>query len=155
MKLHAYRRNATEKIEVDFMGKRFKFAANDVGQVVGEVPDEIATELLKVAGDGYCELGTDPADAAKSHAEEKIASAASEAAAAVVAANMQPLDTEALAAVAAQFSVTDPNGEVFNLGPMTDEEVREFAEKAGAPKPHHTKKGDKLKLAVIESLKAQ
>lgn len=155
MKLHAYRRNPTEKIEVDFMGKRFKFAADELGQVVAEVPDDIGAELIKKAGDGYCELGTDPVDAAKSHAAQKIAAAVAAATAESVEASLTPLDADAIAAAAAQFSVTDPDGRVFNLGPMTDDEVREFAAKVGAPKPHHKKTGDALKLAVIESLKAQ
>jgi hypothetical protein len=36
---------------------------------------------------------------------------------------------------------------------MSDDEVREFAVAQGLAKPHHSKKGDKLRQFVIDSLK--
>ncbi len=73
----------------------------------------------------------------------------------IAAMTPESTDTGSSGAVASPFVITSPEDVKIDLGPMTDDEVREFAVKQGLPKPHHTKKGDKLKLAVIEALKAQ
>lgn len=209
--VHAFRRLPTEQIEVDFHNRGLKFKANDRGQVVCEMDDDVADALVKAAPCGYRLLGepTAPAPAPKATPKQAAPSpvqsavealigtdkhgshiqigeeslqlgavvAAAHTASGLSVADWNALDGAARDALidgqieklttkageksgdgeggASPFTITSPDDVVIDLGPMTDDEVRAFAEKQGLPKPHHAKKGDKLKLAVIEALKAQ
>lgn len=134
MKVHAFLRNATEKPVIDFHGHMLSFKANEHGHVVCDVPDEIAEQLLEVAGCGLREYAGPTAGAV-------------------------PVKTTKAAKndgdKPGQFVITPSDGPAVDLGAMSDAEVRAFAEQEGLDKPHHTKKGDALRLAVIEALKAQ
>lgn len=55
---------------------------------------------------------------------------------------------------ASPFVIESPDGVKYDLGAMSDAEVREFAVNAGLAKPHHAKKGDGLRQFVIDALKA-
>lgn len=163
MQVHAYRRNPTEVIDIEFAGRVLHFGSNSAGHVVAEIEDEIAEELIKRAPCGFKPYGETPA-ATRSKSNEPLR----------FDRDLDDEDDEPKtptggapdageggtggegtgSAESKAFVITSPDGEKFDLSPLSDEEVRAFAEKVGAPKPHHMKKGDALKQAVIDSLRA-
>lgn len=168
MLIHEVRRRADEAPEHVFAGRKLQFKANEAGDVVCDVPDEIAQDLLDAVGSAMVAYG------AAAQAPRLTPSAAPVAAPAQAPAEAQaqadasagrPNDDQSAgqggsdgegqaAGDKAKFAITSPGGETFDLGQMSDAEVREFAVQAGLAKPHHTKKGDALRQFVIDSLKA-
>lgn len=159
MKLHAYRRNPNESIDVDFGGQMLKFKPNERGDVVADVePEELALALVQAAPCGYRAYETAQALAPKPPAPAPKPTKAEPA----PTASTSPSDASgdqaqqgkpAEQAQASAFVITSPEGESFDLGAMDDDGVRAFAVKQGLEKPHHSKKGDKLRAFVIEELK--
>lgn len=170
MQVHAFLRNPTEHIGIEFQGHVLKFAPNEAGHVVAEIPDAQALDLIAAAPCSFKQYGDLPAAIrAKSGAplqfdrdlddeddgEDEDAGTGDGIGGDETRADplgsapgpLDPIDER-------PFVITSPEGEKFDLAAMGDDEVRAFAERAGAPKPHHMKKGDALRTAVIESLKA-
>jgi hypothetical protein len=161
MKVHAFLRNPTEHISIEFQNQVLKFSPNEAGHVVAEIPDAQALDLIDAAPCSFKPYGDVPsAIRAKSGAPLKFDGDLDD---------EDPDDEDGAAGgdvkpdangagqldpVEPSFVITSPAGEKFDLGAMNDDEVRAFAERVGAPKPHHMKKGDALRAAVIESLKA-
>lgn len=152
MLIHEIRRSATEAPVHTFKGHELKFKANEAGDVVCDVPDEIAEELLAVVGS----------------AMQRYAGSVVVAAAVQKPTSMNTADTGTKStpggtgggegsdggAEASKFVITSPDDKTFDLGKMTDDEVRAFAKTAGLKAPHHTKRGDALRQLVIDGLKA-
>ncbi len=167
MKVHAFRRNPTEVIDVDFAGQVFKFKANEKGDVVADLPADVAEKLIEAAGCGYraYEAVDAPVKAAKVAPAPAPAAPPAAAPASAPSADLEPPSGDSSlppagdlvkkeAPPASPFVIESPDGVKYDLGSMSDAEVREFAVKAGLAKPHHAKKGDGLRQFVIDALKA-
>lgn len=164
MKVQAYRRGPTEKIAVDFGGQSIKFAANDRGDVVATIEDdELAIALIAAAPCGFRAYGGDttpavvkprPAMKFDGDLDDELDEDKNDSNDGSSTLMPPPEPTQELATEPARFVITSPEGEVYDLGPLDDEQVRKFAQDQGLAKPHHTKKGDNLKLFVIDALKS-
>jgi len=163
MKVNAFLRNPTEHISIEFQNQVLKFAPNEAGHVVAEMPDQQALDLIAAAPCSFKQYGEVPAAIrAKSGAplkfdgdlDDEDPDDAEDTDVGAGSGDGQGSPDGAGQQNAHPFVITSPAGETFDLGAMSDDEVRAFAERVGAPKPHHMKKGDALRAAVIESLKA-
>lgn len=155
-KLHAYRRNPTEVITVELLGESVQFKANQAGHVVADVSDEFADALIAAAPCGYRVYGSNaeaPAPAT-TQAPDLQARGGKDGGADESPGGPSEEEQGSGSSTAGDFVITAPGGESYDLATMDDEAVRAFAVQHGLAKPHHSKKGDKLRAFVIESLRA-
>lgn len=155
MLIHEIRRRAEEAPVHEFKGRALQFKANAAGDVVCDVPDDIAQELLDTVGSAMVAYGGAPAKPVAAKKLEPVNTLEPEPSGDVTKTDADAGGSKEPAEVPGKFVLTSPDGEKFDLSTMDDAAVREFAAKAGLPKPHHTKKGDVLRQLVVDSLKAE
>jgi len=178
MKVHAFLRNPTEQISIEFQNRVLKFAPNDAGHVIAELDDAVALDLIDAAPCSFKQYGEVPAAIrAKSGAplkfdgdldddeddndsqtgDDQQPAGSGDAVGGDGSATGVPTSDSSPTTPAGgkgPFVITSPSGQDYDLAAMTDDEVRALASNAGVKNPHHTKKGDALRADVIEKLKA-
>lgn len=140
--VQAYRRNKTYTHA--FPDVTLVFVPNDKGDVVCDVQDQSAVDRLLLTPTGFRLYGEQPEQPMAAILTQQVATLP-------VAA---PVEVATLPVEDARYVLKHESGEVFDLRPLTDEELRAFADANGI-KVSSKAKGDTIRNVIVDFMNGE